>query len=175
MKSYKTDIPTDSLTQEYLPANYTDAFACEVTGAQKLSADDMMISFWTVVPDWVDALFKVRNLLVRPFGLETGETDNYIEKFEEIIRAGKGSNGIMPVVAKSDNETVVLLSDKHLDAYMSVYTTSRDDSQTVVVLTLVHYKNIFGKVYFFFIRPFHTVIVKSILQNTLKRLLSCPT
>lgn len=172
MKCYKTDIPTDSLIQQYLPANHKDAFACEVTGAEKLSADEMMINFWTVVPDWVDALFKVRNLLVRPFGLKTGENEDYIKQFEEMIRMGKGGNEIMSVAAKSDNETVLLLSDKHLDAYMAVHMSSKDDLQTVKALTVVHYKNVFGKIYFFFIRPFHAVIVKSVLLNTLKRMVS---
>ena len=129
MKSYKTDIPTDSLTQEYLPANYTDAFACEVTGAQKLSADDMMISFWTVVPDWVDALFKVRNLLVRPFGLETGETDNYIEKFEEIILTYTGylkEQGVRELYFKEEttdseyNNFRETLSVRNLNYYVQI-------------------------------------------------------
>lgn len=30
MKSYKSTIPADSLVQQYLPIDYTDAFACDV-------------------------------------------------------------------------------------------------------------------------------------------------
>jgi hypothetical protein len=172
MKSHKTDIPVDSLTQQYLPVNYADAFACEVTGAKELSADEIMISFWTVMPGWVNALFKLRNLLVRPFGLDTGEDRDHSEKLKSMIRAGNGNNGLMSVVAKSGNETVILLSDKHLNAYMSVFISTKDKLQKVTAITLVHYHNRLGRIYFFFIRPFHKVIIKSMLRSTLKRMIA---
>lgn len=168
MKSYQTNIPANSLTKQYLPADYTDAFACEVAKAKSLSADEVMIKFWTVSPRWIDSLFKLRNVLVRPFGLETGEEENRTEKLKEMIRSGNGSSRIMSVVAKSSHETVVLLSDKHLDAYMSVVVEEGCNSQIVTAITLVHYHNKLGKVYFFFVRPFHKVIVKSMLKSTLK-------
>jgi hypothetical protein len=169
MKSYKTDIPTDSLTRQYFPVDYTDAFACEVVVEKKLSADEIMISFWTVMPGWVNALFKLRNLLVRPFGLETGESEGRSEQLKVMIRAGNGSNGLMTISTKSETETVVLLGDKHLDAYMSVYVAGKDKLQTVMAITLVRYHNSLGKIYFFFIRPFHKIIVKSMLKNILNK------
>lgn len=170
MRSYKTDVPVNSLICQYLPANYTDAFACEVIGAKKLSAGEVMIDFWTVMPGWVNALFKLRNVLVRPFGLETGDNARS-EELKEMIHDGQGSNGLMSVVGKSENETVILLSDKHLDAYMSVFVAEKNNSQTVAAITLVHYHNRLGKIYFFFIRPFHKMIVKNMLKGTLKRML----
>jgi hypothetical protein len=171
MKSYKTDIPPGSLIQQYLPADYADTFVSEVTEKKELLADDIIISLWTVMPGWVNALFKLRNILVRPFGLETGESENHPEKLKVMLRSGSGSNGLMSVTGKSDNETVILLSDKHLDTHMSVYIEEKGTSQLVMVITLVHYHNRLGKIYFFFIRPFHKVIVKSMLKSTLKRLI----
>lgn len=171
MKSYKTNIPTNSLTLQYLPVDYTDVFACNVKEAKKLSIEAIMIDFWTVMPQWVNVLFKLRNILVRPFGLETGGFDDRSEKLKAMIYAGSGSNGLMSVASKSDNEIVVLLSDTHLDAYMSVFIEERDKLQIVSVITLVRYHNKLGRFYFFFIRPFHGVIVKSLLKSTLKRMI----
>ncbi|WP_101690365.1 DUF2867 domain-containing protein [Dysgonomonas massiliensis] len=169
MKSYKTDIPASSLTQKYFPVDYSDAFACEVMEDKKLSMEEIMISFWTVgTPAWVNTLFKLRNILVRPFGLETGESEDRSQKIKEIIQAGSGNNGLMSVTDKSDNEIVVLLSDKHLDAYMSIFIDKKEELQTVTAITLVHYHNRIGKIYFFFVRPFHKVVVKSMLKRTLK-------
>jgi hypothetical protein len=163
------DIPVDSLVRQYLPVDYTDAFVCEVTGVKELSADEIMISFWTVIPGWVNALFKLRNLLVLPFGLDTSNGRGRFEELKAMIRAGNGNNGLTSVVAKSGNETVILLSDKHLDAYMSVFISTKDKLQEVTAITLVRYHNSLGRIYFFFIRPFHKVIVKSMLRGTLKK------
>ena len=167
---HKTDVPVNSLTHQYLPADYTDAFACEITGAKKLSADKVMIDFWTVMPGWVNALFKLRNVLVRPFGMETGDNKDHSEELKKMIREGQASNGLMSVVAKSGNETVILLNDKHLDAYISVFVTESHHSQTATAITLVHYHNRLGRIYFFFIRPFHKIIVKDMLKSTIKRM-----
>lgn len=167
MRTYKTDIPSNSLTRQYLPVDYTDAFACEADNALKLPADEIMIRFWTTSPTWVNALFKLRNALVRPFGLEAGEKDRTSEALREMILSGNGKNGLMSVTDKSSNETVVLLSDKHLDAYMAVYTDETGSGNTVTVITLVRYRKLLGKIYFFFIRPFHKVIVKSMLKSIL--------
>lgn len=171
MKSYKTAIPEDSLTRQFLPADYTDAFACEVADGENLSAEDVMVGFWTVMPGWVNALFKLRNALVRPFGLKTDQEEGQISDLENIIRNG-GSVGVASLAAKSENETVLLLSDKHLDAYMSVHLSNTSENRVVTVITLVHFHNSLGKVYFFFIRPFHNVIVKSTLKSSLKRILA---
>lgn len=169
MKTYKTDIPSDSLTRQYLPADYIDAFACDATGAKPLSAEDIMVCFWTVMPGWVNALFRLRNVLVRPFGLKGDESKERTAELENIIRNG-GSTGLASVADKSGSETVLKLSDNHLDAYMSVQTSQINNKQTVTAITLVYYHNRLGRVYFFFIRPFHGVIVKSMLKCAIKRL-----
>lgn len=166
MKSFKTSIPKDSLARKFIPANYSDAFACEVIHTENLSADDILIEFWTVMPGWVNTLFKLRNTLVRPFGLRTDNQENRSEDFKSMIRNG-GALGVASVVAKSENETVLLLSDQHLDAYMSVYLSRKADIQTITAITVVHYHNTLGKLYFFFIRPFHKIIVKSMLKRIL--------
>lgn len=170
MKSFKTSIPEDSLTQQFIPTDYTDAFACEAVDAENISADNVMIEFWTVMPGWVNALFKLRNVLVRPFGLKTDNERDKTEGLKNTIRNG-GSFGLASLAAKSENETVLLLSDKHLDAYMSVHLSRKGNSRIVTAITVVHYHNSLGKTYFLFIRPFHKVIVKSMLKSTLKRML----
>lgn len=171
MKSYKVTIPSNSLVLQHLPVDYTDTFACEVVTDKKLSVNEIMISFWTTMPKWVNVLFKLRNILVKPFGLETGEDKNRTEKLEEMIRTGSGTNGLMSVVDKSDIETVVLLKDTHLSAYMSIHIVEKSELQTVTAITLVRYHNRLGQIYFFFVRPFHKVVVTSMLKSTLKRLI----
>lgn len=167
MKSRKTAIPADSLTRRFPPADYADAFACDAEGGGDLSADDVLIALWTAMPGWVNALFGVRNALVRLVGLRGGGMKERADLLESTIRGG-GSMDMVSVAAKSDRETVLKLSDKHLDALMSVHIARAGGTQTVTAITSVYYHNLLGRIYFFLIRPFHKPIVKSMLKSTLK-------
>ena len=70
MKVRNSSIPPDSLVNKYLPAKYSDSCECEIISDKEITADDIQISLWTDMPDWVNHLFKLRNLLVKPFGLK---------------------------------------------------------------------------------------------------------
>ncbi|MCL2329502.1 MAG: DUF2867 domain-containing protein [Bacteroidetes bacterium] len=163
MKVNKSTIPSGSLTKNYLPTDYSDVYACVTDSGKEMSPDDIMVSFWTDFPRWINTLFKLRNFLVKLVGLKGAENDN-VKELEECIRTGK-TYDFVSVPAKSANETVLLLSDRHLDAYLSVYI----EHQTISVITLVKFKNKLGRAYFFVIRPFHGLIAKSLLKRAVKR------
>ena len=42
--------------------------------------------------------------------------------------------------------------------------------QTFTITTVVKFNNRLGRLYFFFIRPFHKVIIRSMLKRVAKRL-----
>ena len=170
MKCLKSEIPPDSLVRQVFPADYTDAFRCEIPGEAVFSADDLQVSFWTVMPGWVNALFRLRNALVKPFGLKGGDSSDSFKKIEQAIRTGD-PDGMISVPFKNERETVLKLSDKHLDAYLSFYLEKGTDTAAVTVVTVVRFHNLLGKVYFFFIKPFHKIIIKAMLESTLARFL----
>lgn len=165
MKIKKTKIPRESLVNTYLPADYTDTFVCESDKPFHATPDDLMIHFWTDFPAWANMLFRLRNFLVKFVGLKTDKNDPKL--FEEMIRTS-GKLNFSSVPAKNEQETILLLEDKHLDAYISVYIDEKKSPQHVYAITLVHFRNKLGTVYFFFIKPFHTIIVKNILKRTVK-------
>ena len=170
MKVKKTSIPQNSLANNYLPANYTDAFCCDVITKHQLTADDLQISFWTVMPKWVEALFNLRNLLVKPFGLQSDNFEQHVQEFEDCIRNGK-STKLASLSARSENETVICLNDKHLKANMSVLIKDIGAQKKRIYLsTIVHFHNWTGRAYFYAICPFHHLIVRSMLKSTLKRI-----
>lgn len=160
--------PADSLTRNYLPADYSDVYACEVTTEKEFTPDDLMISFWTDFPGWVNHLMRLRNILVKPFGLK-GAEDNNLAAFEHCIRTGTPYS-ITSLPVRSPHETVLLLADKHLNAYMSVHIQSNGRYKIISVITLVHFKNNFGRFYFFVIKPFHGLVVRSMLKRSVKRI-----
>jgi hypothetical protein len=96
-----------------------------------------------------------------------GMKGSELKEFETCIRMGQPYS-FVSVPAKNSNETVLLLTDKHLNAYMSVYVESRAKHKAISIITLVHFKNTLGRVYFFVIRPFHACIVKSMLKRSVK-------
>ncbi len=53
----------------------------------------------------------------------------------------------------------------HLDFRVSVL---KEDDE-VTISTLVHYNNLFGKVYMTIVMPFHRLVVKAMMRNVLKR------
>lgn len=99
MKIHKTDIPPRSLLTPCLPGDYHDCFTYGMTCRRKISPDDLMTAFWTTMPGWVNTLFKLRNALVRPFGLQTDNGD--AKQLEKAIRSGRDYR-MMSVVGKTD-------------------------------------------------------------------------
>ena len=169
MKTRKSGIPSDSMTREFLPVDYSDSYEGEFTSTETITPDDLQIQFWTYMPKWMENLFKLRHILVKPFGLKAGE-GNDTSKFEECIRSG-GSHEVMSVAAKSENETVLRLNDKHLCAYLSVHIRKKEgDTKIVNVSTLVNFHYWLGYVYFYSIYPFHHIVVRQLIKHTLKRI-----
>lgn len=155
-----------SLINHVVQANYIDSCSCPRPPGWNRPPDDLAVDFWTVAPRWVGALMRLRNILVRPFGLKGGAQD--AEAWERAIREG-GAAGFMSVAAKSPSETIVRLSDSHLDAWLSVMF----DGDRIHAITAVKYNNRLGRVYFALIRPFHKLVVRSMLGGAVGRLAAC--
>jgi len=165
MKVKKSTIPSGSLSEKYFPTDYSDVYAYETDTPKEIIPDDIVVNFWTDFPHWINSLFKLRDFLVKFVGLKGSESNN-VKEFEKCIRTG-GIYNFVSVPAKSRDETVLLLSDKHLNAYVSVHVESKEGHKTISAITLVNFKNKLGRIYFFFIRPFHGLIVKSLLKRSI--------
>lgn len=174
MKVTKGQIPQGSLISTYLPVDYSDVYTCDITNTKNITPDDIQVAFWTKMPGWVNNLFKLRNILVKPFGLDSNEKSN-LQEFAECIRTG-GKYNFVSIPQKSPNETVLCLEDKHLMAYLSVYIQRKEENEnTIYTTTLVNFHKKFGYVYFYAIYPFHHLVVRKMVVRTLKNLLSADT
>ena len=61
---------------------------------------------------------------------------------------------------------VLGMPDKHLDFHVSMWCGEyHEGKQELRITTVVKYNNWLGRAYFFIIRPFHGIIVKSILKH----------
>lgn len=163
MKVKSAKFIDESLINHVVKPDYTDVFFCDAPDGWSCSPDDVVVDFFTVMPGWVNALFRLRNVLVRPFGLKGSMFD--AEALERAVRDG-AQHRFMSVAAKSADETVLELADSHLDAYMSILFSGG----RIHALTAVKYNNGLGRAYFFVIRPFHKAVVRSILKSSVRRL-----
>lgn len=181
----KTEIPEESLLRQFMPADYSDTFAAAMPEGNGMSPDDLMVAFWSDFPWWIGSLFSLRNFLVKFVGLKGGGMD--IGALERCIRGGE-PYGFISVPLKNPNETVMLMTDSHLDAYLSLRRTTAGSgggngggngeeagngnataigNGEVFVSTFVKFNNRLGRVYFSFIRPFHGAIVRSQIKRAL--------
>ncbi|MDR1259708.1 MAG: DUF2867 domain-containing protein [Tannerellaceae bacterium] len=175
MKITRSPLPRNSLAGDFLPSDYVETYCVIVQEHSRLTPDNILIGFWTDFPGWVRALFRLRDCLAGPFGLKAaGSAESSVQKFGEVIRSG-GRMYFMSVPAKTADETVLQLTDKHLTAELSVRNEKSDDGRLKIsITTLVHYHNAFGRIYFFFVRPFHKIIVKALIRRSIRRLMNQP-
>jgi hypothetical protein len=110
-------------------------------------------------PGWVNALGRLRDFLVRPFGLKTEEA---------ILKEQANSNpefDFAPVLFRNDNEIIMGMNDKHLYFRLSVLKSKKEDVDEIYLTTVVRFNNLGGRIYFAFIWFFHGLIVRTMLKG----------
>jgi hypothetical protein len=116
------------------------------------------------MPHWIPVLMKIRNSIAKTAGLKTGKNENV--KDAAYYPAGSKA-GYFTVTARNVNEIVMGEDDRHLCFRTSVL-VDRERS-FIYLTTVVRFHNVWGRIYFLPVKPFHRLIVKSLL----KRLVEC--
>ena len=75
--------------------------------------------------------------------------------------------GVWPIFSLSEDEVVAGRDNKHLDFRVSVLKLPEGDGSSVVVSTVCTIHNLFGKLYLFFVVPFHRYGVRKLMANAL--------
>ena len=149
----KTKIHNGGLIDNYLPADYSDSLSKEVVTQESITPDAFFNMAFNQFPAWIDWLLKLRNTIVKPLGLDT--TSRFSDS----------------VCEQSTNEIIWGMPDKHLDFHVSMWCGEhRDSKQELRITTVVKYNNWFGRVYFFIIRFFHRIIIRSLLNGIERKL-----
>lgn len=89
--------------------------------------------------------------------------------------AGRASStgeriGIFPVVARTPDEILLGLDDRHLDFRVSVRVADEESANLGIVSTLVRFNGWLGRAYFLPVRPAHRLIVPVMLRRGALRL-----
>jgi hypothetical protein len=135
MSKVRTDsLPLASaLWSLHQPGDFLDCYSV----ASTLSPREAMQKGLTL-PGWADALLRLRNTLVRPFGLKTGEPDR----------------PIFPTCLETEDELVLGTDDRHLNFRIGLI---RQEGR-IFLSTWVHPHNLWGRAYLRLVMPFHILI-----------------
>ena len=94
------------------------------------------------------------------------ERDTIDDFFHPKIDLAKGDKvSFFSVEDRCDNEVLLRACDSHLDACISFHKSYSKGSCELSISTTIHFNNWSGRLYFFFIKPFHKLIVIALLKR----------
>ena len=139
------------LIDKYLPSDYYDSVSKRIKPTESLSPDNIFEEMFCNFPKPVDWLFKLRNAIVKPFGLQ-------------------GGRGFRKLISERNDEEIILSkNDKHLCFRVGIYCSQPIDGwQEASVTTAVKYNNLLGRIYFIGIWAFHKLLVKGLFRRAIK-------
>ena len=130
-----------------------------------------MLSYY---PWWIVALYRIREFLVNILGLVRHEKPDVLPSIKpENLAFEPGKNASFFIV-RTAKENIYWVSetpeDKHLKAYFGVVAEELSNRLTKFhVFTSVKYIHWTGPVYFNLIRPFHHLVVSSMMKAGIKQ------
>ena len=150
---------TDNQKELLAGIDFSDTFS---TTNHINSIEEITNLIFNTSPNWVNSLFKLRNKIVRLFGLKTGIPDDYNEKY----KVG-GYVKFFKIFLVSDHEVILGADDSHLN-FRVIINNDKSDINNIKVITLVEYNNLMGKIYMGIIKPSHRQIVKIMVKNAFR-------
>jgi hypothetical protein len=132
-------------------------------------AESSMVSIFFAIfghhPKWMQMALIARNKAVALVGLDAPPSSEILrpQRKEHYVVGDK--IGPWPIYRLTQNELVAGRDNKHLDFRLSVIKVTEAGNSKVVVSTVCQVHNLFGKVYLFFVIPFHKLGVKYIMNN----------
>ena len=154
-----TTVPNGSIISNHFETfDYCDSFEINIKTNESI---DALLNKGFTMPRLVLLLFKIRNSIVRIFGLKTGDGRKNLLDFYPI-----GKRAIyFSVVDRNENEIVMQKNDKHLNFRTSLLKNANKDTSHIFLTTIVKNNNFWGRLYFLPVRPFHQIIIKKLMNN----------
>lgn len=175
MKINKTTLPKNSiLLQKGIDFHYTDSYRGHLLTERTISSTYLAKAFFQGGPDWVEKLFAFRNRVVKLFGLKTPLDSQDKKRLLEKFKAEPGEQlGLFKVFEKTEQEVILGEDDKHLNFRVSLLIDTEGNDpkkKELTISTAVVFNNWLGKLYFLPVRPFHRLIVPTMLKGMIREL-----
>jgi hypothetical protein len=166
MRVIECDVPsTSALSRDLIASSYFhDSYRVPLARAE-LGIVDIFFAVFGHTPLWTKVLLIVRNAIAKLVGLEAPTVAEILNSDIRSDYSVGEKIGPWPIFFLGDNEIVAGRNNKHIDFRLSVLKAIDGDAASVVVSTICTVHNVFGKIYLFFIVPFHRSGVKSLMRN----------
>ncbi len=160
MKVISENIPdTKGIRNSLIKVDYSDTYA---TTNHIDDLETIINLVFSDLPNWASKLMKLRNRIVKIFGLKTEKPAGQSSDF----KVG-GYIGFFKIYDIINNEVIFGADDKHLNLRVSVF-NSQKTNYNIKISTLVEYNNTLGRIYMTIVRPFHHLIVKQVVKKAYK-------
>lgn len=157
-------IPEGALISRALPAvDYADAFEAAVPETGPRDAVAFTRAMLGSRPRWIGFLMRIRDSVMGVFGAKTMPRTASVP---EDLRPG-GRIGFFEVFELGADELLLGADDRHLDFRFSTLYRHGPRGTRVVLTTTVRFHNGFGRFYFAIVKPFHKLVVRSMLRKAL--------
>lgn len=153
--------PDGALMQYYREGDFLDT-QCVPLPHPVPDADELTLAIFFSMPGWARALLTLRNRLVAPLGLKTGEASALRAPTRQEISTATYT-GLFAVHSATPDEVVLGTDDRHLDFRVSILKSEATDR--VALTTWAHPHNLGGRIYLSAVYPLHRLMVARCLAN----------
>lgn len=164
----KCEIPTVSVLQRQRidDVYFWDSYRAPQTQPKK-TIIEIFFDLFGHHPRWIKAILIIRNKLAAICGLDA-PTAAQIRDVQAKTHYEVGDTiGPWPIFELTDDELVAGRNNKHLDFRLSILRIDYDGAPGVVVSTVCTVHNLAGKIYLFFIVPFHKWGVQRLIARAI--------
>ena len=155
------------IAKSFEKIDYSDAYEIEIYNPKNYSIDVLATIFFTSLPSWVKALLRIRDIIVKPFGIAGGLNEKINNNDNSVVFKPGQKVVFFTLYNRNKNEIVMAEDDKHLNFRTSVRIekSNKKNYNYLCSSTIVKYNNFGGKLYFTLVKPFHKLIIKSLLKR----------
>ena len=166
MSVIECDVPSSSMLDHDLIERcyFHDSYRAPLNRTD-LGMTDIFFAVFGHKPLWIKGMLVARNAVAGLAGLEVPTVAEIMNpEFKRVYRVGE-KIGPWPIFFIGENEIVTGRDNKHIDFRLSVLKAADGDATDVVVSTICTVHNLFGKIYLFFVVPFHRRGVRLLMSR----------
>ena len=163
-----SSVPPNSLAGTRLHgASFHDAWSITSKHIDRSALDHFLVAAQRT-PRWVNLAMAARNAVVQMVGLKNLGTLSEIDASKPSSAYQPGERvGIFTLFENTFDEVLLGDRDKHLDVVLSVHRRllPSGDAVEVTLTTVVHVKNLLGRLYMLPVKPAHRIIAPAVLAR----------
>jgi hypothetical protein len=168
MQIEECEVPSLSVLDRRLveAAFFKDSYRTSLTHAQA-SVVEIFFGVFGHHPPWMKRILTARNRVASLCGLNTATSSEIVKpEMKNSYKVGD-KIGPWPIFSLNQSELVAGRDNKHLDFRLSVLKEPTGEAMNAVVSTVCTTHNAFGRIYLFFIIPFHRWGVRRLIERAI--------